>query len=188
MSRTCPKQVALALSDRPVWPSPLRHSNSDVVARCGSEAGRHGREARRRVRRCLGDNCRSSAQTAPVGSSQVRLGRHSVECGLVACSRAWWNDQQNDHLSKRAGCPTARSRSARVRPQGHSGLTSRWMNRGSVEAPGDGWPAARPRVRAVADARAPPAKGTVAVAGRPHISVLLDPARILEKACPMPGC
>jgi hypothetical protein len=26
------KQVALALSDRPVWPSALRHSNSDVVA------------------------------------------------------------------------------------------------------------------------------------------------------------
>ena len=50
---------------------------------------------------CLGDTCPSSAQTAPVGSRQLRLGRHSVECGLVGCSRAWWNDRGNDHLSKR---------------------------------------------------------------------------------------
>jgi hypothetical protein len=29
------------------------------------------------------------------------LGRHSVACGLVGCSRAWWNDRENDHQSKR---------------------------------------------------------------------------------------
>ena len=52
---------------------------------------------------CLGDNCPSSAQTGPVGSRQVRLGRHSVQCGLVGCSRAWWNDRENDHLSKQRG-------------------------------------------------------------------------------------
>jgi hypothetical protein len=50
---------------------------------------------------CLGDNCQSSAQTGPAGSRQLRLGRHSVECGLVGCSRAWWNDRGNDQLSKR---------------------------------------------------------------------------------------
>jgi hypothetical protein len=48
----------------------------------------------------LFSNCPYSAQTAPVGSGQLRLGRYSVECGLVGCSRAWWNDRQNDHLSK----------------------------------------------------------------------------------------
>jgi hypothetical protein len=51
---------------------------------------------------CLGDNCQSSAQTGPVGSRQLRLARHSVECGLVGCSRAWWNDCENDHQSKLA--------------------------------------------------------------------------------------
>jgi len=71
---------------------------------------------------CLGDNCPSSAQTAPVRSRQLRLGRHSVECGLVGCSRVWWNDRQNDQLSKRRRCPTARSRRARARPQGQSDL------------------------------------------------------------------
>jgi hypothetical protein len=49
---------------------------------------------------CLGDNCQSSAQTGPVGSRQLRLGGVSVQCGLVGCSMAWWNDHQNDHLSK----------------------------------------------------------------------------------------
>src|SRR4029450_11426639 len=52
---------------------------------------------------CLGDDCPSSAQTVPVGSRQLRLGRHSVECGLVGCSRAWWNDRENDHVRKRWG-------------------------------------------------------------------------------------
>jgi hypothetical protein len=28
------------------------------------------------------------------------LGGHSVACGLVGCSKAWWNDRENDHLSK----------------------------------------------------------------------------------------
>jgi hypothetical protein len=49
---------------------------------------------------CLGDNCQSSAQTAPVGSGQLRLGRHSAECGLVGYSRVWWNDRENDHRRK----------------------------------------------------------------------------------------
>jgi hypothetical protein len=52
---------------------------------------------------CLGDNCRHSAQTGPVGSRQLRLERHSVQCGLVGCSRAWWNDRENDHQGKQRG-------------------------------------------------------------------------------------
>jgi hypothetical protein len=78
----------------------------------GGGLGIHGREARRRVRRCLGDNCQSSAQTGPVGSRQVRLAGDSGECGLVGCSRAWWNDQQNDHQGKQRGlgCVTAEPR------------------------------------------------------------------------------
>jgi len=52
---------------------------------------------------CLGDNCQSSAQTAPVGSRQLRLGGDSGECGLVGCSRAWWNDRQNDQQCKLGG-------------------------------------------------------------------------------------
>jgi hypothetical protein len=61
---------------------------------------------------CLGDNCQSSAQTGPVGSRQVRLAGDSGECGLVGCSRAWWNDQQNDHQGKQRGlgCVTAEPR------------------------------------------------------------------------------
>jgi hypothetical protein len=74
---------------------------------------------------CLGDNCQSSAQTAPVGSRQLRLGRHSVECGLVGSSRAWWNDRQNDHLSNRYGCLRPRSGSAWATPQGRS--QARWL-------------------------------------------------------------
>ena len=50
---------------------------------------------------CLGDDCPSSGLYGPVRSSQVRLGRDSVQCGLVRFSRAWWNDRENDHLSKR---------------------------------------------------------------------------------------
>ena len=41
---------------------------------------------------CLEDNCQSSAQTGPVGSSQVRLGDDSVQSGLLGCSSVWWND------------------------------------------------------------------------------------------------
>jgi hypothetical protein len=52
---------------------------------------------------CLGDNCPYSAQTVPVGSGQLRLGGHSGECGLVGYSRVWWNDRENDHLSKQRG-------------------------------------------------------------------------------------
>jgi hypothetical protein len=50
---------------------------------------------------CLGDNCPSSAQIAPVRSGQVRLGGASGQCGLVRFSMAWWNDRENDHQSKR---------------------------------------------------------------------------------------
>jgi hypothetical protein len=50
---------------------------------------------------CLGDNCRYSALTVPVGSRQLRLGEDSGQCALVGCSRAWWNDRENDQLSKR---------------------------------------------------------------------------------------
>ena len=49
---------------------------------------------------CLGDNCRYFVLYGPVRSGQVRLGRDSVESGLVRLSRAWWNDRENDHLSK----------------------------------------------------------------------------------------
>jgi hypothetical protein len=68
----------------------------------GPVRGRAGMQRRgsRRPARCLGDNCPYSAQTAPVGSGQLRLGWHSVESGLVGCSRAWWNDRENDHQSK----------------------------------------------------------------------------------------
>jgi hypothetical protein len=48
---------------------------------------------------CLGDNCPYSAQTAPVGSSQVTLGRDSGQCGLVGCSCGLWNDRENDRVA-----------------------------------------------------------------------------------------
>jgi hypothetical protein len=89
--------------------------------------GMQRRGSRRRPARWLGDNCQSSAQTGPVGSGQLRLARHSVECGLVGCSRAWWNDRQNDQLSKRRACPTAPAREGHwlaaraVRPTGQAG-------------------------------------------------------------------
>ena len=50
---------------------------------------------------CLGDNCQSSGLYGPVGSRQLRLGRHSAESGLVRFSCGVWNDCENDHLSKR---------------------------------------------------------------------------------------
>jgi hypothetical protein len=68
----------------------------------GGGLGIHRREARHRVRRCLGDNCPSSAQTGPVGSRQLRLVDDSGESGLVGCSSGLWNDRENDHLSKRS--------------------------------------------------------------------------------------
>ena len=43
--------------------------------------------------------CPSSAQTAPVGSSQLRLAGHSVECGLVRTRRAWRKDCETAHGS-----------------------------------------------------------------------------------------
>jgi hypothetical protein len=79
-----------------------------------------------RIPCCLGDNCPSSAQTAPVGSSQVRLGGVSGECSLVGCSCGLWNDRENDHLSKRRACPTAPGREGHwlaaraVRPTGQA--------------------------------------------------------------------
>jgi hypothetical protein len=92
-------------SERPSCrPFPLRQVTSDVVAPIAVVRRRSGHTATRissSNRRCLGENCQSSGLYGPVGSGQVRLGRHSVECGLVGCSRAWWNDRQNDHLSKR---------------------------------------------------------------------------------------
>jgi hypothetical protein len=83
--------------------SPLRHLTSDVVAPIAVARRRAGNTATRissSNRRCLGDNCQSSVLYVPVGSGQVRLGRHSVECGLVGCSRPWWNDRENDHQNK----------------------------------------------------------------------------------------
>jgi hypothetical protein len=50
---------------------------------------------------CLGGGCPASGLYGPVGPGQVRLGVDSGESGLVRCSTAWWNDRQNDHLSKR---------------------------------------------------------------------------------------
>src|SRR5918996_5231039 len=50
---------------------------------------------------CLGDNCPYSAEPVPVGSSQLRLGGDSGQCGLVGCSRAWWNDCGNDRRRPR---------------------------------------------------------------------------------------
>jgi hypothetical protein len=47
------------------------------------------------------------------------LGRHSVECGLVGCNRPWWNDCENDHLSKRRGVPSGPARD--MRRQGRKG-------------------------------------------------------------------
>jgi hypothetical protein len=68
----------------------------------GGGLGIHGREARRRVRRCLGDNCycHSSGLYGSVGSGQVRLGGVSGECGLVRFSCGLWNDRENDQLSE----------------------------------------------------------------------------------------
>jgi hypothetical protein len=85
------------------WLFPLRQVTSEVVAPTAVVRRRAGNTATRissSNRRCLGDNCQSSAQTAPVGSRQLRLGGHSVECGLAGCSKAWWNDPENDHQSK----------------------------------------------------------------------------------------
>jgi hypothetical protein len=84
----------------------------------GGGWGIHRRESRLRVRRCLGDYCQYSALTVPVGSRQLRLARHSVECGLVGCSRAWWNDRENDHQSKLAWVQEG---SGRRQPQGWLG-------------------------------------------------------------------
>jgi hypothetical protein len=58
---------------------------------------------------CLGDNCQSSGLYGSVGSSQVWLGGDSVQCGLVRSSKDWWNDRENDQLSKRDawGCAAA---------------------------------------------------------------------------------
>jgi hypothetical protein len=49
---------------------------------------------------CLGGNCQSSAESVPVGSRQVGLGRDCAQCGPVVGSRAWWNDRQNDQQRK----------------------------------------------------------------------------------------
>jgi hypothetical protein len=53
------------------------------------------------VNRCLGDDCPSSVLCGPVGSGQARLGGVSAGCGLVRCSRAWWNVHRNDHQCER---------------------------------------------------------------------------------------
>jgi hypothetical protein len=50
----------------------------------------------------LGDDCPSSALYGSAGSGQVGLGGVSV-CGVVRSSTDWWNDRQNDHLSKQRG-------------------------------------------------------------------------------------
>ena len=118
ISRVSPKAVALAFA---IVPSDRVHSNSEVVAPIDVVRRRAGNTATRvssSNRRCLGDNCQSSAQTGPVGSRQLRLGRHSVECGLVGCSRAWWNNcnQMRAQLSWRSG----------VRPS--SKLRLRWSD------------------------------------------------------------
>ena len=52
---------------------------------------------------CLGDNCQSSGLYGSVGSSQVRLGGVSGECGLVRFSYGLWNDRENDQLGKQVG-------------------------------------------------------------------------------------
>ena len=80
---------------------------------------------------CLGDNCPYSAEPVPVGSRQLRLDGDSGHCGLVGCSRAWWNDRQNDHLSKqRAGA----LRATVARRQGSRGKQfGCWTKRGGGE-------------------------------------------------------
>jgi hypothetical protein len=100
----------------------------------GGRAGMQRRGAAASIRCCLGDNCQSSGLYGPVGSGQVRLGGVSGQCGLVGCSRVWWNDRQNDHLSKRWGRVRLRRRTGRLhagkarrggqRPAGPSGGVS----------------------------------------------------------------
>jgi peptide/nickel transport system substrate-binding protein len=43
---------------------------------------------------------RAGSLCGPVRSGQVRLGSSDVQRGLVRFSTAWWNDRENDHLSK----------------------------------------------------------------------------------------
>jgi hypothetical protein len=81
----------------------------------------------------LQDNCQSSVLYGPVRSGQVRLGGVSVQCGLVRCSKAWWNDRQNDHEASGEGA--LRPARMRARPEGQSGLPDRrtgetWFARG----------------------------------------------------------
>jgi hypothetical protein len=63
---------------------------------------------------CLGDDCPSSALYGPVRFGQVRLGGDSGQCGLLRFSRAWWNDRENDHLSKRSERGALRRRPAKL--------------------------------------------------------------------------
>jgi hypothetical protein len=104
MSRGLTEGVAVALSGHPVGrlPPPLQLGRRDPDC-SGSEAGREYSDANLIVETapcCLGDNCRYFVLYGPVRSGQVRLGRDSVESGLVRFSRAWWNDCENDHQDK----------------------------------------------------------------------------------------
>jgi hypothetical protein len=107
----CPIRARVRVSDGrltavrpPAFRSLLATEAGDVLCSRGPRPAQgYARGSGRRsflVRRCLGDNCQSSAQTGPVESRQLRLVRRSVECGLVGCSRAWWNDRQNDQQCK----------------------------------------------------------------------------------------
>jgi hypothetical protein len=112
----------------------------------GGGLGIHGRESRRRVRRCLGDNCQSSAQTGPVGSRQLKLVDDCGESGLVGCSCGLWNDCENDYLSKR--CRRGRCVWASSRPVHHPDHRAEVaLHQSQVARPGgsvvgdDVWPA-----------------------------------------------
>jgi hypothetical protein len=89
-----------------IVPSDRLHSNSEAVAPIDvvrRQAGNTATRVSSSNRCCLGNNCRSSGLYGSVGSSQVRLGGLSGECGLVRFSCGLWNDRENDHFPDPTG-------------------------------------------------------------------------------------
>jgi transposase-like protein len=84
------------------WHRTEQYANNRVEADHGRLKSRlrpmRGLKRDRSARVIIGGH--AFVQNVPVGSRQLRLGRHSVECGLVGCSRAWWNDRENDRQGK----------------------------------------------------------------------------------------
>ena len=134
LKAVAPVRIRSGLPSATTTTRPLTCRNEGQRTCCVSDGARSGPAVGERVcplrARVADSDGGLTAQTAPVGSSQVRLGGDSGESGLVRFSCGRWNDFQNDCPPEQAirdslGAGYGPARMCAGKADGHRGVPVR---------------------------------------------------------------